>query len=107
MKTILSIALSPIIMTLIGVGITAGIYETNKKKYMQGLAIIQGADTAWLYLAAWFYSCYVVLLNLYPMMYKSKIMQGGFIRANMFFYQSLAANGSKSAVVMANDGEEG
>ena len=31
MKTILSISLSPIIMTIIGVGFAAGFYETNKK----------------------------------------------------------------------------
>ena len=74
---------------------------------MKGLVIVQGADTAWLYLGAWFYSCYVVFINLYPMMYKSKIMQGGSIRSNMFFFQSLAANGSKSAVALDNEGEVG
>lgn len=102
--------LFPIIFIGIGTGIAALIHKFgDNQKYDSRIAIVNTFDMQWVYFAAFIFAYLVIVLNFYPMGYKSLIMRGksGNLRANMFIYKMAAEGQTESRVVLASEGDEG
>ena len=73
------------------------------------LATMTQKQAGFIYLSAWIFARLVNQLNMYPGIYKARIMRGksGNIRANMFIYKIAGEGDHKNAVVYNEEGDVG
>jgi hypothetical protein len=81
----------PVMLTLfplIGLGIAWAIYAGEPAKYDAKLCQVKAYDFQWAYLGAFFFARTVAFLNMFPTIFKSRVMRGdsGNLRANMYIY---------------------
>ena len=100
----------PVVLTLIGYGITLAIHKNgNTAQYDYKIAIVYANEMQNAYLIAYLFSVLVIFLNMFPIIFKEKIMEAssGNLRANMFIYHLVAPGQSPSAVVLNPEGDIG
>ena len=95
-------SLGPIISASIGISIAYLIYHFGQtEKYDLRLESARYYDMQWAFLGTWLFNIFVYWTNMYPMIYKSRIMKGGNLRANMFIFRfATEKNKESSAVVL-------
>ena len=66
-------------------------------------------NTHYTFLTAWVFSLGVVFLNMYPMVWKSRVMRGksGNLRANMYIFKQAGDGAPANAVVLDTDADAG
>ena len=94
-------------------GFWAAVYIFNnfgeQSKYNKKIIDVKEGDFQWAYLSA-FAFCYLSnTLNVYPIVYKMKVMthDSNNLMSNMFIYKLAAENAPKSRVILSQDGAEG
>ena len=94
----------------IGLGIAFGIHlGGTTSTYNMKIASVKAMDGQYAYLGAFFFGLTSLFLNMYPAMYKAKVMRmnDGNFRANMFIYKLAAAEASPSVVILEEKGAVG
>ena len=87
----------------IGFGIASAIHTYGSNDlYNKRIDLLSGFDMQFAYLGAFLYGVLTNFLNMYSMIFKSKIMTGGDknFRSNMFIYRLAAEGASQSVVVL-------
>jgi len=103
----------PLMSSVIGVGIACAIHFWGAKdmylKQIAALGTYTQNQAGYIYLSAWFFARLVNHINLFPSIYKAKIMRGksGNVRANMFIYKIAGEGDMKNAVVYNEEGDIG
>lgn len=82
-------------------------YFGSTDKYNAKIDAVKADDMQWVYAALIVFSRTVVLLNLFPMTYKQRVMKKGNIRSNMFIYKAIGDDAPKNAVIMDEHGDVG
>eukprot|EP00670_Eutreptiella_braarudii_P003015 CAMPEP_0174300760 /NCGR_PEP_ID=MMETSP0809-20121228/58652_1 /TAXON_ID=73025 ORGANISM="Eutreptiella gymnastica-like, Strain CCMP1594" /NCGR_SAMPLE_ID=MMETSP0809 /ASSEMBLY_ACC=CAM_ASM_000658 /LENGTH=223 /DNA_ID=CAMNT_0015406393 /DNA_START=29 /DNA_END=700 /DNA_ORIENTATION=+ len=92
-KSRIFLSVMMIAQLLIGFGVAVAVYKLGStEKYDRKIAAVKGEDMQWAYLAAVVFTRLVAWVNLYPMVYKARLMQfdSGNLRANMYIYKTPA-----------------
>ena len=75
-KSRIFLSVMMIAQLLIGFGIAVAVYKLGStEKYDRKIAAVKGEDMQWAYLAAVVFTRLVAWVNLYPMVYKARLMQ--------------------------------
>ena len=105
-----AVIFAPIIFSAIGFGIAFAVYKCGSTAtYDAKIASVVSYGMAYAYASAWVFSRMVQVLNMYPMIYKGRVMRGksGNLRANMFIYKLVGDKAPENAVVLNEDGDVG
>jgi hypothetical protein len=106
-KSRVVILVSMLLVSGIGIAIAFGIRGATDHAPKQAVVdVLRTYDLGYLYLSGFFFAKLIGFVNLYPTIYKSRVMRGksGNLRANMMLYKSVANGG---LVVLDTVGDAG
>ena len=109
-KTKVFMSIFTIVFYGIGFGIACAIHFCGSTDvYNLRITSLKTVDMQYVYLSAFLYGLLTTFLNMYPMLFKSRIMRGTDknFRANMFIYKLAAPGASSSVVVLEEEGDVG
>ena len=109
-KTKMVMPIFTLLFNGIGLGIACAIHFCGSTDvYNLRIASLKAVDMQYLYLSAFFYGLLTSFLNMYPMLFKSRVMRSTDknFRTNMFIYKHAAPGASSSVVVLQEEGDVG
>jgi len=81
----------------------------NTEKYDEKITAVKAAETLWVYAALVVFGRMVTFINVYPMIFKGKIMAGdsGNIRSNPFIFKQIGDKAMENMVIFEDQGDIG
>ena len=109
-KLAMTVAGSLVVVSCVGSAIAEATYRLGAThKAAAKIATLGALDLGWLYIGIYAVTRTVGLVNMYPMIYKARVMRSksGNLRANMYLYKQVGKNSSDGAIVLDDAGDAG